>query len=157
MSRKEVFLIGFVVVLAGLYAVCFTGLFKPKVIHIEHAARPLREAWTGNGQRIDPTGTQLNNISFSLHQDYRLTSVQVFRSADTNNDAHVLWHLVSKAGSEPVDTIAYGTDIPGMDSSISGTTAEPLEPGIEYRLVVEARSAKGADDFNIPARSAALR
>ena len=152
LSKKEIFLVVVVVIFGGLYVWCCTDWFRTRVIHIEHTARPLREAWTGNGQRVDPTGKQVNNVSFSLHQDYRLTSVRVFASAKTN--APPLWHLVSKNGSAPVNTIAYGMDIPGMASALPGTAAEPLEPGVDYRLVVEARSAKGTDVFSVPGQTA---
>lgn len=156
-SKKEIFLAMLVAVLGGLYVCYFTDWFRQRVIKIEHTARPLREAWTGGGQRVDPTGKQLNNVSFSLHQNYRLTSVRVFRLAETSNEAPPLWHLVSKAGSSPVNTVAYGMAVPGMTSSIPGMVAGLLEPGFEYRLVVEARSAQGTNDFSIPARSAAVR
>jgi hypothetical protein len=156
-TKKEIFLVALVVVLGGLYVVCFTGWFRPKMIRIEHSARPLREAWTGGGQRVDPTGKQANNVTFTLHKDYRLTSVRVVPAAEfeTNHLAHSLWYLVCKAGSPPVHAIGYGVPIPGMTAFFPGTEAEPLEPGVLYRLIVEARhSARGEHDFAIagPAR-----
>jgi len=155
-SKKEIFLALLVLVLVGLYAFYFTDWFKGKYIRVEHSARPLREAW-GNGQRVDPTGKQVNNVTFSLLKDYQLTSVQVVPLVEfqTNNHARPLWQLVSKTGSRPVNGFAYGAPIAGMAPvSVLNAEAQPLEPGVEYRLLVEASSIKGTNDFNIPISAA---
>jgi hypothetical protein len=159
MTRKDIFLVVLVAALGGMYVGYFTDWFRPKVMRIEHSARPLREAWTGDGKRVDPTGKQVNNVTFALHKDYRLTSVRVVPAAEaqTNKAAHTLWHLISKAGSPPVNGFAYGQPIPGMTSSVPGFVTEPLEPGVQYRLLVEAGPVKGTNDFSIPERAAARR
>src|SRR5690242_7309493 len=96
-SKKEIALVVMVILTAGLYVWYFTDWFRPKFIRIEYTVRSLREAWGGKG-RVDPTGTQVNNVSFSLHKDYRLTSVQVFslEESKTNKYPHALWSLTSK-------------------------------------------------------------
>jgi hypothetical protein len=155
-SKKEIVLVALVVLMAGLYVYYFTDWFRPKFIRIEYTVRSLREAWGGNGRRAD-AGKQAHNVTFSLHKDYRLTSVQVVTAAEsrTNKYAHALWSLTSKSGSAPVNSIAYGMPIEGMEPSVTGgPEAEPLEPGVEYRLIVEARSVKGTNDFSVPTRSA---
>jgi hypothetical protein len=157
MSRKEWVLIALVLVLGGLWAVYFSGWFAPKVIRVEHSVRSLRESWGPRGVRVDPTGKQeFGNVSFSLHKNYRLTSVRVVAVSDikTNNHAHALWHLAAKVGSQPVDSLAYGLPVAGMTAYSAGVEPEPLEAGIEYRLLVEAGSWKGERDFVIPRQRA---
>jgi hypothetical protein len=156
-SKKEIVLVALVVVMAGLYVYYFTDWFRPKYIRIEYTVRSLREAWGGNGRRTDLAEKQPHNVTFSLHKDYRLTSVEVVKLAEsqTNKYAHALWSLTSRSGSEPVNSIAYGMPIEGMEPSVVGTPdAEPLEPGVEYRLLVQARSIKGTNVFSVPTRSA---
>jgi len=154
-SKKEIILVALVVMMAGLYVYHFTDWFRHKTIRIESTVRSLREAWGPNG-RVDTTGKQINNITFSLHKDYRLTSVQVIPAAEarTNRQAHALWSLASKKGSAPVNAISYGTPIEGMAPLSAFVEVEPLEPGVEYRLFVEAGSIKGTNDFIIPKRTA---
>lgn len=158
MTKKEIFLVSIVIAMGGLYAVYFSGWFGPKFIRIEHTVRPVREAWGVNG-RADPNGKQVNNVMFSLHKDYTLTSVKVVPAAEfqTNKYAHPLWHLVSKSGSGPVHALSYGYTIPGMTPSVANAEPDMLQPGVEYRLVVETRSVKGEHDFKIPSQLASRR
>jgi len=149
MSRKEYILVGFVMLLVGVYVVFFTNWFKPKVMRIEHSTRSLREAWSG-GQRVDPTGKQeLGNVTFTLHRRYKLTSVKVVPLGEflTNKYVPATWELVSKSGSDPIDGFAYGMSIPGMVAARELLAPEPLQPGLEYRLMVEAGGLKAEHDF----------
>lgn len=151
---------GLVVVLVGVYAVYFSNWFQPKIMRIEHSARPLREAWTGSGMRVDPSGKQeLGNVTFTLRHKYRLTSVKVVPLAEylTNKYVPPTWELVSKSGSGPVDGFAYGMTIPGMAPARELLAPEPLQPGLEYRLVVEAGGVKGEHDFKVDVPSVARR
>ena len=77
--------------------------------------------------------------------------MKVLLAADarTNKYAHPLWHLISQQGSQPANSLAYAEPVNGMTPPSPGAEAEPLEPGTEYRLVVEARSLKGEHDFQI--------
>jgi hypothetical protein len=151
MNKKEYILIGLVALLAGLYIVFFSDWLKPKFIRIEHTLRASREAWTGNGRRAEPAGKGAGSVTFALHKDYQLTSVQVFAAAEirTNKFAHPLWHLISKAGSAPADGFAYGFPIQGMLPAVPRAEPDPLEAGVEYRLLVEAGSLKGTNDFTL--------
>jgi hypothetical protein len=150
MTKKSLFLISLAIVLAGLYVVFFSGWLGPKFIRIEHTVRSLRDAWAG-GQRVDPTGKQVNNVMFSLHNDYKLTMVKVVSAEEfsTNRFAHPLWHLVSEKGSRPVNSVSYGFPVPGMKPAVVEAEAQPLKPGIKYKLLVESRSIKGEHDFEI--------
>lgn len=160
MTRKEIFLVALVLVLGGLYAIYFTDWFGPKPIRVEHTVRSLRDAYGPGGRRVDPTGKlQLGNVTFALHREYKLTSVRVVLAADakTNKYPHALWHLISKDGSQPVDSLCYGMPVTGMTPESAGLEAEALESGVEYRLLVEARSRKGLHDFTMPATARAAR
>ena len=153
MTKKDIVLCGIVAVLGGVYVIYFADWFRPKVIRIEHSARTLREAWSGGGRRADQPGRQVASVTFAFHQNYRLTSVKVVPVAEleTNKYAHPLWELVSKSGSSPVKGVSYDTPIAGMESASPALDTTPLEPGVQYRLLVEAGSTKGTDDFSISA------
>jgi hypothetical protein len=159
MTKKDICLVTLVAVLGGWYAFHFTDWFRHKVIRIEHTVRALPEPGPAYGRPADPTGKDVEKVAFSFRKHYRLTSVKLVLAAEiqTNKYAHPLWELVSPKGSQPVNGIVYGNPIPGMASAVPAADAEPLEPGVEYRLLVEARSLKGTNDFNVPARSASRR
>ncbi len=160
MSRKEWILVAIVLVLGGVYVGFFSGWFGPKIIRVEHTVRSAREAWGPGGKRVSPAGApELGNVSFSLHQSYKLTSVKVVAVGDlrTNKYPHALWQLTAPAGSAPVDSLAYGFPVAGMKGPAAGIGPEPLEPGVEYRLLVEAGEWKGARDFVIPRPQTAAR
>lgn len=150
LSRKEIFLVALVLVLGGLYVVFFSEWFKPRFIRIEHAVRSSREGWAG-GQRVEAVSNGAGNVTFALHKPYKLTSVQVVALAEiqTNKYAHPVWHLISKEGSAPADGFAYGFPVPGMSPAVAGAEPERLEPGVEYRLLVEAGSLRGTNDFKM--------
>src|SRR6478736_1170121 len=153
MSRKEWVLIALVLVLGGLWVVFFSGWFGPKVIRIEHSVRAAHETARPGGRRVDPSGKPaLGYISFSLHRNYRLTSVQVVavRELQTNQHPPALWFLAAKNGSQPVDSLAYGLPVAGMTPCFPNAEPDPLESGVNYRLLVEAGSWKGSRDFVIP-------
>lgn len=159
MSRKEYCLIGLVVVLVGIYAVFFTDWFRTRPIRIEHTLRSPREAWTGTGTRLDTNSRPAQGVTFSLHKDYRLTSVSVVSLAEflTNQFAHPLWHIVADKESAPVNSIAYGRTLPGMKPAVEGDVADPLLANVEYRLLIETRKQKGEHDFKIEAARAVRR
>lgn len=160
MSRKEWILVALVLVLGGGYVIFFSNWFRPKVMRIEHSARSVRDAYGPGGQRVDPTGKQpLGNVTFSLHQPYKLTEVKVVlaEEAQTNKYPHPLWHLVAEEGSEPVDGLCYGLPVKGMTPASEYLEPEPLQPGVEYRLLVEASSTKAEHDFTLPRAARARR
>ncbi|MGN6555681.1 MAG: hypothetical protein ACTHLW_18385 [Verrucomicrobiota bacterium] len=156
MSKKEYILIGLVLVLGGLYVAFFSGWFKPKFIRIEHSVRLSRKSWTGSRT---VAAKSPSDVSFVLHNPYRLTSVRVVRAADiaTNKFAHSLWHLVSKTGSAPAEGFAYGFPLEGMAPAITGAEPEALEPGTDYLLLLEAGSLKGTNQFTLPQSATAQR
>ena len=50
-------------------------------------------------------------------------------------------------GFEAITDFAYGAPIEGMRPAVQGATPDPLEPGMEYRLVIEAGKIKVEHDF----------
>ena len=155
MSRKEWTLIALVLVLGAVWAVYFSGWFAPHVIRVEHSVRAVRDAYAG-GRRIAAGATQsLGNVTFALQKQFKLTSLKLVIAADsrTNSSPHALWHLLAGSGSQPVEGFAYGLPVRGMTSFFPGREPEPVEPGVEYRLLIEAGSWKGEHDFSMPATS----
>jgi len=144
MNKKSFILIGIALVLAGVYIVCFTGLFRPKIIQIVKANRPVRTS---------RTGATTSMVFFLLDNDYSLTEVKVVPVAalQTNKLAQPIWHLVSDSGSDDVNLFPYGQAINGMDLAVAGTETGPLQPGVMYRIFVVAGRAKGQLDFQLGA------
>jgi hypothetical protein len=136
MSKKNIFLISLVVVLAGVYLVYFTHWFQPRVMRISHTSRP-----AGDRSSV--------RMAFSLGDEYELTEVKVVPLDDykKNPDVPPLWHLVSDDGSDSTRLFYYGENISGMDPAVSGAEPDPLQPGVRYRLFVAAGSLKGQHDF----------
>jgi FlaG/FlaF family flagellin (archaellin) len=141
MNKKNFILIAIALALAGVYIVCFTGLFRPKIIQITKANRPVRTSQAG------ATTVQ---VFFALDNDYSLTDVKVVPVAalQTNKLAQPVWHLVSDSGSDDVSMFAYGERVSGMDP-VASVEADPLQPGVMYRLFVAAGRAKGQLDFQL--------
>ena len=139
--KKNLFLIGIVLVLAVVYIIFFTGWFRPKIIHISHTSRPAAGA---------RGGSPVSRLAFSLGDYYELTEVKVVPLAEwqTNKEAQPLWHLVSD-GSDDVDHFFYGENIDGMDPAVDGSKPQPLQPGVIYRIFVAAGKARGWHDFQI--------
>jgi len=50
----------------------------------------------------------------------------------------------------PVKDFTYGMRIRGLRPSTEGLTPEPLEPGVPYRLLVQAGERKLTHDFTLP-------
>jgi hypothetical protein len=149
LSRKESVWIAVLIIAAGVYVWRFSGWFGPKVIRIEHSIR----SGAGRAAAGQPV---TDAITFSLHGDYRLTSIRVVEAADalTNKYPRSLWHLVSRKGSRPTEGFAYGFPVAGMAPAVSNATPQRLRPGMTYQLLVEAGKYKGTNDFSLPNRSA---
>ena len=142
MNKKSYILIAIAIALAVVYAVCFTGLFRQKIIQIAKTSRPVRSS---------RTGATANQVLFSLDNDYSLTEVKVVPLAALQSTklAQPVWHLVSADGSDDVKVFSYGENINGMDAAVEGSRPEPLQPGVMYHLTVAAGRAKGQLDFQL--------
>jgi phosphate/sulfate permease len=135
MNKQTVILICVALGLAILYIANFTDWLKPKKIQV---------FW-----RISPASGQL---AFYLDKSYPLTSVEVVSTEEglTNKHPHALWHIVAQKGGVSIGTFTYGMTIPGMAPEISTALPEPLQPGTDYSLLVEAGSGlKGEKSFKL--------
>jgi len=149
MIKRNWLLVSVALVLAGVYVFYFTGWFKTKSIHITHASRfmrGVRRAGQGNNSATVP-------VIFIFEREYEFTEIKVvpLDAFQTNKLALPVWHLVSDSGSDDLDHFSYGENIDSMDSAVPGAQAEPLQPGVTYRLFVTAGKIKGWHDFQAKA------
>jgi hypothetical protein len=109
-------------------------------IRVYHRSRP-----AGRG---DARST-IEPLFFVFDRSVKLTSLKVIplQEIETNKYPHPIWHLISKSNSVPVTDFTYGCSIGGMQPAVQGATPDPLEPGVKYRLLVEAGSQKLQHDF----------
>ena len=145
--KKNWFLLIVVAVLAIVYAICFTEWFRPKTIHVTSInARVNRGLSARNFTADAPTVP----VIFKLGRPVKLTELKVvvLDEWQTNKNCLPLWHLVGKTNSVPISRpFYYGDYLPGMKPEVPGLRAQPLQPGVKYRLFVTAGSAKGEHDF----------
>ena len=149
MSRPKLILS--LIALLGLGGLCLyinRDWFAREPIHITHRVSP-RLATRGRGPSDPRRG---NPVVFSFDKYYRLSSLKVFVAADaaTNRYPHAIWDLVSDSNSVPTASFVYGSRIQGMRPAVKGEWADPLEPGVRYRLVVQVGDYEAQHDFAVP-------
>ena len=144
MTKKSVFVTIFIVLLIGFSVYLNRERFKSDPLTIGDRTLQPRGA-PRRGQRAPPP----NSVIFLLSKQLRLTSVRVVYAEDfaTNKYPHAIWELNSDSNSVPVKDFIYGANIRGMKPSVPGAVAETLQPGVKYRLFVEAGSIKGEHEF----------
>jgi hypothetical protein len=76
---------------------------------------------------------------------YQLTKLRVEDMPADGSAPKVFWRLAGK--SVPTTVFLYGRDPEGLKPLVQGATAEPLSPGVPYRLIVEAGRRKGTNCF----------
>jgi hypothetical protein len=147
MTRKQWFFLALAVLMGGLSVYLNKDWFAKDDIQIFHRSRPARFGLFRRGKQPD-TGA-VDPLFFSLSRALKLTSLKVIPESEiaTNKYPHPIWHLVSDSNSVPITDIVYGARIPGMRPSVPGATADPLEPGAKYRLLIEAGSIKAQHTF----------
>ena len=156
MTRKELVMVLFAAVLAGVYIVFFTDLFAKKSIQIIPAVS------TGRPSAIprDHDSPQVYPVSFQFNGKYRLKSVKVVNAEEfaTNKHTLPLWHMVAETASPPQNSILYGMRITGMKPSVPRARPKPLEAGVNYLLLVDTGKLKAQTNFTtreyIPLRNA---
>ena len=149
MNKKTVFQIILLVVLAGGGIYWLSSLFKPAKIQILCAVHPARV------QKKNPTPAAARpqfDVAFGFDQKCELTDVKVVTLDEwtTNKSAHPLWHMVSASNAVPTKAVVYGQWVRGMRAAVLGKRAEPLQPNVTYRLLIEAGSQTGECDFKLP-------
>ncbi len=144
MTKKNIFLIVLVLFLGCLSLYLNRDRFGSEPIQISVRSVPPRD-WM---LRQDH-GSPVNPVIFLLTRQARLTSVKVVLDSEiaTNKDARAVWELVADSRSIPVKDFIYGMNIQGMKPAVRGTTAEPLEPGVKYRVLAQSGSHKMECDF----------
>jgi hypothetical protein len=144
MTKKNIFLVVAVLLLAGFSFYLNRGRFQSDPIRIGSRSLQPRAAGLRRGSK-DPA----NSVVFLLNRPLKLTSIKVVSVSDiqTNKYPLPLWELVSDTRSIPVKDFIYGANIKGMQPSVKGAAADPLQPGVPYRLLVEAGDVKVEHDF----------
>ena len=143
MDKKQTLLALLLVVIGGLFVYANRDWFRGRPIQISH--------------RLYRFASRFNNASgptpvmFEFDRKLKLTCIKVLSVDDvlTNKYPQPLWHMTSSSNSVPTKGFVYGMNVPGMRSASKGVTAEPLDPGQRYRLLVEAGSVKGQHDFSL--------
>ena len=93
-------------------------------------------------------------VIFMFSRPLRLNSVKVILAGnlETNPSPHITWELVADTRSAPIKDLRYGASVSGMKPAVKGAGAEPLRPGVNYRLLIKAGSFEGQHDFTCPPR-----
>jgi hypothetical protein len=146
MTKKNYFLIGLVLAMAVAYAIYFTDWFKTKPMHI--SGTPSRGIRAVRGGQSGATATPM---IFSMSDSYELTEVKVVPVAalKTNKLAQPVWHLIGDPSSDSTGGFTYGQRIDGMSAADDSPQAEPLQPGVMYRIFITAGKTKGQLDFHL--------
>jgi hypothetical protein len=150
MTKKNIFLIVLAVLLGGLSLYLNRDRFQSESIRIGSRSVPPRGAMLRRDQKAPA-----NPMIFFFKNPLKLTSVKVYPVTDlqTNKFPLPIWELASESNSVPVKEFAYGPNIRGMKPAIKGAVAPNLQPGITYRLFIEAGSLKAEHDFTPTPRS----
>jgi len=146
MTNKTWMLVALAVVLGGASLYLNRGLFARDSIQIHHRSRPAGAPFSHREAADDAA---INPLIFSFDRKVKLTSLTVVPVSDieTNKFPHSLWHLVSESNSVPIKIFTYGVNIQGMHPESKGLQPEPLEPGVKYRLFIQAGAFKAEHDF----------
>jgi hypothetical protein len=143
MTKRTIVLLGIAVLLGALYVFWFTDWFVQESIQIITTVRAERTMARGKGK------APVYGVSFALNGKYPLTRVAVVQADDlrTNKYPTPLWELISDTHSVPTKVIRYGEAPRGMKPAIPRARAQPLEPGVEYVVIVEAGKLKAQTNF----------
>jgi hypothetical protein len=147
MTRKVWLLCAVALMLGGLSVYLNRDWFARDNIQIYHRSRPARAVFVRR-KRIE-ADSAVNPIVFGFDRRLKLTCIKVIPMSDiqTNKYPHPIWHLVSESNSIPTKDFTYGAAIRGMHPAVKEATPDPLEPGVQYRLLVEAGAIKKEHDF----------
>jgi hypothetical protein len=144
MDRKSWLLLGFAVVLAGVYATFFTEWFHSPPIEV---LPQIRETIGRGARRGAASGTL--PVTFALDDSYHLSSVKVIAVTTNSTKApEVMWQLTSATNSAPTKAIFYGRQIGGMKPVPDNSGARPLAPGVHYKILVVAGRRQGEAVFH---------
>jgi len=153
MTRKIWLWLAVAVLLGGFSLYLNKDWFAKDRIQIYHRSRPARAAMLR--RKSVPDDSLVDPIIFGFDRRLKLKCVKVIPLSDiqTNKYPHPIWHLISESNSVPTKDFTYGFSIRGMHPAVKAAMPDPLEPGIGYRLIVEAGEFKGEHDFVPVART----
>src|SRR5687767_4070201 len=136
------------VILLTLYLTLFRGC-KEEPMQITAKPRTVRR-----GTPTERGMPAMYDVTFGLNKKYKLTSVKVVAAEDmrTNKYPRVLWHVIEDAKPAAVNAIGYGKPVRGMKPASPDLLPEPLEPGQEYVVLIEAGRLKAQTNFFAQAR-----
>jgi len=145
MTKNTIFLSVLAVILAVIYVFNFTDWFRRETIQIIPTIRPGRPSAIPR----DPGTAPVCPVSFAFDGKYRLTAIKVVVAEDlkTNKFPNPLWHMISEQGSAPQKSILYGAPIRDMKSAVPRARPQPLQPDVQYVLMIEAGKVKGQTNF----------
>jgi hypothetical protein len=146
MNKKVWMLVAAAIVLAAASIYFNRDWFAKDHIQIFDRSRPARGPLASRRFAGNP---EINPIVFGFDRDLRLTSLKVIPVSDieTNKYPHPLWQLITESNSVPIKEFGYDARIRGMHPAVKGDKADPLQPGVKYRLYIEAGSEKAEHDF----------
>jgi len=146
MSKNGIALSVVAVILAVVYVCYFTDWFSKETIQIIPQIRPGRASSTPQAAGAPA----VSPVSFAFDGKYRLTSIKVVAAEDyaTNKYANPLWHLISDSNSIPTKAIVYGFPIKGMKPAQPRARPEPLTPGAQYIMMIEAGKIRAQTNFH---------
>lgn len=146
MTRKSLMLIALAVLLAGVSFYLNKDWFAKGDIQISHRSRPMRAIFSRRSRAND---SQVTPVMFMFNHALKLTALKVvpISATLTNAHPHPIWFLTSDSNSIPTKTFYYGQSIKGMRPDVKGATPDPLQPGVQYRLLLEAGPVKLQHDF----------
>ena len=146
MTRKSWLLVAAAILLGTLSIYFNQDWFAKDHIQIFDRSRLARGPLASRGRAGNPA---INPIVFGFDRELRLTSVKVIpvNEIETNKYPHPIWQLITESNSVPIKEFGYDASIRGMHPAVKGADADPLQPGIKYRLLIEAGSQKAEHDF----------
>ena len=144
MTKKNLSIVGLILALLGLSLYLNWDRFGSEPLAIGHRSLPPR-GWTVRLAKNSPS----QPVIFMFNQKLKLTSVKVVELTAYESNKYVLplWRLTTSSNSVPTKEFVYGAGIPGMHPDVKGASAEPLQPGLTYRLFIEAGDIKAEHDF----------
>jgi hypothetical protein len=147
MTTKHWMMIALAVVLGGISLYLNQDWFAGEIIQIHHRSRPAQRGVFRRAKH--PPNAATDPVFFDIDRKLKLMTIKVIpvSEIETNKYPHPIWHLVSDSNSVPVADFWYGMPIKGMRPSVKGATPDPLQPGVKYRLLIEAKGAKAEHDF----------
>jgi hypothetical protein len=144
-KKKLISILALILVLGGLSYYFNRDRFATEPLQISHRSFKPR-GWLLRGAAAKAPA---DPVVFLLNHEVKLRSVKVIlvSDAETNKFPHAIWSLDTDSNSIPVKEFMYGAPIRGMKPAVKGVGADPLQPGVNYRLLVETGAEKAQHDF----------